>query len=234
MEKFVRSDVYTALGRDEFINEFTNYISSDYSSRHLCLNGGWGSGKTRIIHHIIHNFEKNQDTRVETFYFDAWFYENSEMPVYALIAAMKKNSDKFFNQFKLDYKHKFNIDFTLSFPIVGANFSKRDEIMSDVIDGVNYLNELSELVYKVFAQFRDPEKEKLVFFIDELDRCRPDFAMKVLEQFHHFDETEDIVFVYSVDKEQLKGMVNHYYGLNYNSSIFFQKVFEREFNVFVN
>src|SRR5690606_14014056 len=45
----------------------------------------------------------------------------------------------------------------------------------------------------------------LIFFVDELDRCRPNYAVSILEQIKHFFSVPNIVFVLSIDKGQLGG-----------------------------
>ncbi|MNY02452.1 KAP family P-loop domain protein [compost metagenome] len=52
----------------------------------------------------------------------------------------------------------------------------------------------------------------LVFIIDELDRCRPNYAVEVLEQIKHFFNVPGIVFILSIDKEQLGNGVRGFYG----------------------
>ena len=52
----------------------------------------------------------------------------------------------------------------------------------------------------------------LVFIIDELDRCRPDFAIRLIERIKHFFDTPRIVFVLVMDKKQFSKVVCHNYG----------------------
>lgn len=52
----------------------------------------------------------------------------------------------------------------------------------------------------------------LVFIIDELDRCRPDFAIRLIERIKHFFDIPKIVFVLVMDKAQFSKVVCHNYG----------------------
>lgn len=52
----------------------------------------------------------------------------------------------------------------------------------------------------------------LVIIIDELDRCRPDYAVKVLETIKHFFDIDGLCFVLSMDEGQLKNSVQQLYG----------------------
>lgn len=60
------------------------------------------------------------------------------------------------------------------------------------------------------------ESKPLVFIIDELDRCRPDFAIEVLEKAKHFFNVRNIVFVIGADKEQLGHSIRSLYGRGLN------------------
>ena len=57
----------------------------------------------------------------------------------------------------------------------------------------------------------------MLFFIDELDRCKPSFAVHLLEQLKHYISDERITFVFSVNLEQLQHTIKHYYGINFDS-----------------
>jgi hypothetical protein len=56
--------------------------------------------------------------------------------------------------------------------------------------------------------------KKIVFFIDELDRCRPDFSMQVIEKLKHLFSVESVIFVLVINKEQLTRSVMHAYGVD--------------------
>ena len=55
-------------------------------------------------------------------------------------------------------------------------------------------------------------RKPIIFFVDELDRCSPSYAVKVLERIKHLFSIPNIVFVLSVDKKQLCNAIKGYYG----------------------
>ena len=59
-----------------------------------------------------------------------------------------------------------------------------------------------------------PRKQPLVFIIDELDRCRPSFALDVLERVKHIFPSDGVCFVLVTHLPELTAMVKHAYGLN--------------------
>ena len=66
---------------------------------------------------------------------------------------------------------------------------------------------------KTFLKNWAKEVDKpIVIIIDELDRCRPDYAVKTLEILKHFFDISGFVFVLSIDEEQLKSSVETLFG----------------------
>ena len=62
------------------------------------------------------------------------------------------------------------------------------------------------------TQLAEKFDKPLVFIIDELDRCRPDFAIRLIERIKHFFDIPKIVFVLVMDKTQFSKVVCHNYG----------------------
>ena len=56
------------------------------------------------------------------------------------------------------------------------------------------------------------EGKPVIFFIDELDRCRPSFAVQVIERIKHFFEVPNLVFVLLINRDQLETAITGVYG----------------------
>lgn len=56
------------------------------------------------------------------------------------------------------------------------------------------------------------DNPKVVVLVDELDRCRPNYAIELLENIKHFFSVPGLVFVLAVDDQQLKSCVAAAYG----------------------
>ena len=70
----------------------------------------------------------------------------------------------------------------------------------------------------------------MVLFIAELDRCRPDYAVQLLEQVKHFFSVPGIVFVLSIDKVQLCNAVRGFYGSEHiDSNEYLRRFIDLEF-----
>lgn len=68
--------------------------------------------------------------------------------------------------------------------------------------------------------------DKLVIIIDELDRCRPDFAVRLLEQVKSLFQSENIITVISVDSVQLSKAMAGVYGEGYASQRYLERLFD--------
>lgn len=89
---------------------------------------------------------------------------------------------------------------------------KMQERLSEVVE--NYNTDKNELKYfqKALRSLVAEEEKPLVFIIDELDRCKPEFSIKLIERIKHFFDIPNIVFVLSTNKIQLCESINSYYG----------------------
>lgn len=64
--------------------------------------------------------------------------------------------------------------------------------------------------------------------IDELDRCRPDFTIELLEVVKHIFNVDDVFFVFGTDGQQLQAALEGTYGAAFNAETYFQRIFTRE------
>lgn len=65
-----------------------------------------------------------------------------------------------------------------------------------------------------------------LIFVDELDRCKPSFAIKLLERIKHYFECECVTFVFSVIIEELQHTVKQYYGSDFNADLYLSRFFD--------
>jgi len=77
----------------------------------------------------------------------------------------------------------------------------------------------------------DRKFRPLIFFIDELDRCRPDYVIQVLEKIKHFFDVDGIVFVLAADMEQLGCSVKTVFGQNMKERNYLRKFIDLEYNI---
>lgn len=112
---------------------------------------------------------------------------------------------------------------------------------SDFIEKQKYsYDALTE--YKQFVKMRDDFKmlleasinskaEKLIVFIDELDRCRPTYAIETLETIKHFFNIPNVIFIVLLDMEQLGYSVQKLYGSNVDQEGYLMRFFGFHFKL---
>ncbi len=82
---------------------------------------------------------------------------------------------------------------------------------------------LAELPALLQSAGDEQSPRPLVFIIDELDRCRPVFALEILERVKHFLSVPNVHFIFGAHLEQLKNSVVAAYGSNIDAGIYIQK-----------
>lgn len=71
----------------------------------------------------------------------------------------------------------------------------------------------------------------MFIFIDELDRCRPPYAIALLERIKHLFDVEEIVFVVATDTKQLSHAITGYYGSDFDSHSYLHRFFTRTYSL---
>ena len=66
----------------------------------------------------------------------------------------------------------------------------------------------------------------LIVFIDELDRCRPSYAVQLLEIAKHLFSVDHVVFVMALNREELAHSVSALYGINFDGSGYLNRFFD--------
>ncbi len=75
------------------------------------------------------------------------------------------------------------------------------------------------------SEFKSP----LFVLVDELDRCRPTYAIALLERVKHFFNVEKIVFIIATDSNQLKHSIKAVYGQDFDSNKYLMRFFDRSY-----
>ncbi|MFS1898880.1 P-loop NTPase fold protein [Vibrio cyclitrophicus] len=102
---------------------------------------------------------------------------------------------------------------------------------NDKLEAVKHLrDEIKQLVEAVIT-LNDQLQTPAFVFIDELDRCRPSYAVEMLEVVKHFFELDNIVFVIATDTEQLQHAVKAVYGEGFDAQTYLGRFFRRRYSL---
>lgn len=108
------------------------------------------------------------------------------------------------------------------------------EKLSNAEEERKHLEHFKAKLSDLAQQLSTKEKTRsgpLIFIIDELDRCRPTFALNILERVKHLFAVEGICFVLVSHKKQLEAIVRGSYGNEFDAAIYLQKFFHLRVNL---
>lgn len=236
----------------EFLAKFIDKVDGPFV---LTLDSPWGTGKTTIVK-MLEAVLKNAN--YSCIYFNAWKIDYITDPIVALVSSIdqlkfeetedktkfKKHVDKVKKVTSLIAKRSivtavktltFNaLDLEEEVETAIAEFS--GDSMKDIVDAfqeesslLNKFHSELELAVKQLPSLN--KKEKLIFFIDEIDRCRPTFAIEMLERIKHLFDVPNIIFVLSIDKAQLQSGISAVYGSNINSLEYLRRFIDLEYTI---
>lgn len=171
-------------------------------------------------------------------YYNAWMYDDHNDPLMSLLLVMIKQCAGAYNT-KINTKSlgKRLLAVASSLPISikkvnpAALVNDLQEGKLDILSAVKTEEDIKECVRDVFNDIIVEKTEKLVVFIDELDRCKPSFAIEMLERIKHYFDDERIIFVVSLNKEQLIHTISNYYGSEFDATRYLNRFFDVSINL---
>lgn len=219
----------------------------------IALDSDWGTGKTTFVtmwKDLLETDDSYND-KFQTFYFNAWENDYLKDPLLALFSELEKQFREDHSTAKkiLDKSKPFLIAGITSLIKMGTygllDFDKvnlGDFNEGELIELVGKFSELSLQQTKLDKEIRIKFKEsmqniqkatdkKFIFFIDELDRCRPTFAIELLEVIKHLFDIDNFIFIISIDKEQLSHSVATIYGQNMDTIGYLRRFFDLEYRL---
>lgn len=234
------------LDRSQYAEVLTTVINTYSEGFVLAINGSWGCGKTTFVK----MWQASLANTHKTIYFNAWENDFDNEPLTALLGEFKSiipDQSKFTPVIeKAATFAKYII------PTIADIVAKHYLNGTPIVDVIHKASEASAEIFeeetkkylekkKGIEEFKEELKnfideqvkvKPLVVFIDELDRCRPDYAIEVLEKIKHFFSIPGIVFVLSIDKVQLGHAVEGYYGSSkINSTEYLRRFVDLEFKL---
>lgn len=240
-----KDDISTLL---DIIKNKDDYKENSENGLVILLNGEWGTGKSTFLKEVINELEKDDNVELFNNYnaYENDYYDNAYIPFFASIEDKIQLKKEFTNFIKSVGESTGRGLVVISYAVTKSIFKKSFNI--DIDDIKNNLKDLQEEKlnndylkdYNDFKKYKIKIKEKMneicskktqVFIIDELDRCKPSFAMETLEIVKHFFDVDNCIFIISVDKMQLEESAKAIYGNGINSEKYFSKLFDYQFNL---
>ena len=162
----------------------------------IAIHGEWGSGKTTLLNMIE---QRISDVDMQVVRFNAWEYERS-----GVVASLLKHIAK---SLKDEHLAKHAVSFALDAflrKIVGMT---KSEVESHFVSSYEATSSVREKLECLLSD------QKLLIFIDDLDRCSADGILSVLESVKMFFNIKNVIVVMAIDMTK----VERAWELRYNS-----------------
>jgi hypothetical protein len=214
--------------------------------------GEWGTGKTSLMHLI--QAALADEPNVVTVWFNAWRYEKEEHPIVPLVATIVRelesyrplskklrNSTTTLVRALRAVAYGFSAKSTVRIPgfaEVEASFVAKDMIDRDEKLTSDPLLDRS-LYYGAFGALEKVRLEndiRVVIIIDDLDRCFPDQAIRLLESIKLVLAQPGFIFVLGVARQVIEGYLHHRYSseygiANFRGQLYLDKIVQLPFHI---
>lgn len=118
---------------------------------------------------------------------------------------------------------------------------KTDDAVNELVESIApQLVEHYQKTHKSIGEFKESllaahgtithqaAKNKIVVIIDELDRCRPNYAISLLETIKHFFDVPGYIFILATNMTQLSASVSAVYGGDFDGRDYLRRFFDYE------
>ncbi len=233
--------------RKPFAEELSNFISNVNEEFVIALDAPWGEGKTTFVKMWRGMLIAKG---VKSIYFDAYKNDFLDDPFLALTGEVYSLLDDKNNK---EVKEEFKAKAVTAIKIIGKAGIRvgiraitagvldetvledtgaekeitdvSDKYISDRLDELERdkasIEEFRVVLSKAAETISD--KKKIIFIIDELDRCKPSFALDLLEKIKHIFSIPGITFVLVMNREQMNEVIKSRYGIGIDSARYLQK-----------
>lgn len=230
-------DIFKRAG---FGERLANLVENSGGNPVIALDSGWGEGKSTFIKMWRGYLSNQREPGISSIYFDAFENDYQKDPFLTLASEIYQLISEDDKEKQVEFREKATR--AVKSLARGALKITVRAATSGIVDGSavdSAEKEISSLVANqvddlVKEKFQYAEKDKLalkafkdhlsefvteindgkpvVFIIDELDRCRPDFALNLLEQVKHLFSVKGITFLLVTNRSQLEESIKAKYG----------------------
>lgn len=225
------------LSRQPFIKLLKNIIENQSKNNNgysIAIDGDWGSGKTWILDALESQLSSDEYL---IFHYNAWENDFYEEPLVALLSVMIEKLNEVAKQKSLyesvvtELLKEAASDLEILAVGIAKYFIKIDidksiknkkNLFNRIKKGTKIANDIDSMLplRKTLAEIREviknlAEKLKIILVVDELDRCLPEYAIKVLERLHHVCNKMQVFQIISIDKFNLADSICKVFGKNF-------------------
>ncbi len=199
-------------GLINFAEKFKKEIINFSTPNVIALEGGYGTGKTYFTTRFCEYLKKinyEKDEKINSVYINLWESDYIQDPFIII-------TNKILNELNLKNKEEIKqillkiFKGSIKFLLKQININIDDDINELFISLNNRKDSLKEFKYLLQESIKDIGK--VVLIVDELDRCKPDYAVKTLEIIKHFFDIDGLLIILNTKIDFLNNIFEAYYG----------------------
>lgn len=235
--------------REPFGDALINLIQSSEDELIISLDAKWGEGKTTFIKmwQGLLNCEQNKIPNIYINAFENDFNDDPFIPIAGAIIDYAKKAELYHTEILDKAKGIGTLLSSLAanYTIQKISFNTIDDLddmkgkiteaLSDTAinalekrltshEGeINLIKSFKEILTKISEGKNNENKKPLIIIIDELDRCKPSYAVAMIEKVKHIFSTKNVFFVLVMHKAQLVESLKCVYGQGLDASTYLQK-----------
>ncbi len=201
-------------------NPFTQFADWDVDDKRENIKKIWNALTTK------HN-KKQWDPKLQlSVYFDAWEFDSEQDPMAALLYQIAKAAS---NDYKIGGTRN-NLNLLCDIVALRTGYNPKELLQSlkttNITDGVKDSLDLRDKINTYFSELLPEHGDRLIIFIDELDRCVPAFAVRLLERIKHYFINDKVTFVFSLNMEQMQHTIRQHYGDGFDAHKYIERFFD--------
>jgi len=237
------------LGRKTEVENLTPIILNAITPLVIAIDASWGSGKTTFVKLWKSYLKKSNQKSI---YFNAWETDYADDPLIVLVSELDKwvsenTEEPSISDWRKNIKRtlpgiaKRSAVAAVKAATLGVlEIDKQQEgiaadllsgITSDLLDDFNKqtksISEFKNIIRDTLKNLGD--QNNLVIFIDELDRCRPNYAIELLERIKHLFDLERLIFILSTDTIQLSHSICAIYGNEFDAKRYLKRFIDLDY-----
>ena len=227
-----------------YVESLSEFILGCSTPMTIAIQGDWGSGKTSMMNMI----KQSISDKIVPIWFNTWQYSQFEMASYLSISLLSNFLEKIGaeeeSQNFLRSIANGAISFAKTAAVVGIETVAGGTIAGNLKeklaeigtqDSAKALEELRDKIRKaVGAKLKSSGKNRVVVFVDDLDRLAPEKAVELLEVLKVFMDVPNCVFVLAVDYAVVTQGLEKKFGVSVGHSkgkSFFDKIIQLPFAI---
>lgn len=260
-ENLIDTYIQDSIDRNKHLHYFIDILDSIEGCCSVAIDGRWGSGKTFFVKQAkmvldsfnehtnfltddarsvisdtwkrYHNFEIDRTLNPQVcVYYDAWQFDNDDDPLLSIMYEI-------LNSVSVDYsfakgKDCITILSNIAEVVSGRNLSGMIESLrekEDPLSEIKNSREISNMVNEFLDEVLSERGNRIVVFVDELDRCKPSYAVQLLERIKHYFCRDKVTFVFSINSLELQHTISQYYGMGFDSSRYLDRFFDLRISI---